>query len=150
MVQRDGSFAEMDVRTMESQLQKSACVLDQLEKLRAYPPNWDGYGAKAFATEIIEAVRTFLDRLPDDLWMGPHAETNGLLPAVVPMSSGSIQLEWHFGNRILELEFETPTSVHYLKWWPQEGIQEEGVYPVADCRQSSRLIEWVLHGYDPE
>lgn len=126
------------------------CVLEQVEKLREYPLNWDGYGARPFAPEMIDAVQAFLYHLPDALFIRPYKEVDCLIPAIVPMSSGSIQLEWHAGSRILELEFETPTTIHYLKWWPQEGIEEEGVYRAADCRQSSRLIEWVLRGYDPQ
>lgn len=125
-------------------------ALEQVEELREYPPNWDRYGANPFADKMIEAVRTFLNRLPDALFIRPYKETECFIPAVVPMSSGSIQLEWHVGSRILELEFETPATLHYLKWWPQEGIEEEGIYATADCRQSSRLIEWVLRGYDLE
>jgi hypothetical protein len=126
------------------------CVLEQVEALAAYPANWDGYGAPPVSRAGIAAVRAFLNGLPDELFIRPYKEADCLIPAVVPMSSGAIQLEWHVGRRILELEFETPTTIHYLKWWPDEGIEDEGTYPAADCRFSSRLIEWVLRGHDPE
>ncbi len=125
-------------------------VWENVEKLRGYAANWDGYGAPPFTNEMLEAVKTFLTHLPEDLLLYPFMEADCLLPAVVPMSDGAIQLEWHVGSRVLELEFETPSTIHYLKWWPQESIEEEEMYPAEDWGQSTRLIEWVLHGHDPE
>ena len=125
-------------------------MLEEVDRLRGYSANWDGYGARPFTNEMLEAVKNFLCWLPDNQLARPSRNGDRLLPAVVPMSSGAIQLEWHVENRILELEFETPSIIHYLKWWPQQSIEEEEAYSVADARQSSHLIEWVLSGHDPE
>lgn len=61
----------------------------------------------------------------------------------MPLSSGGIQLEWHVGPRVLELEFETPETIHYLRWDPAHGVQDEDTYPVADRARSESLIGWV-------
>lgn len=119
----------------------------QLDSLAPFPPNWDGYGAPPFKAETIAAVRRFLRSLPPGAFV---RTATGRLPAVVPLSSGAIQLEWHMEDRVLELEFETPSLIHYLKWCPQAGIEAEGTYPAGDERQSSRRIAWVLSGHDPD
>jgi hypothetical protein len=125
-------------------------LLEKVEKLRGHSANWDGYGAGSFTNEMLEAVKTFLASLPDNLLASPAGNGDHLGPAIVPMSSGAIQLEWHVENRILELEFENPSTIHYLKWWPKESIEEEESYSVDDSSRSVRLIQWVLGGYDPE
>jgi hypothetical protein len=70
-----------------------------IESLRALAPNWDGYGAPAIDADVIEAAKAFIAKL---------AENVASRPLVVPMSNGTLQLEWHDGPKSLELEFESP------------------------------------------
>jgi hypothetical protein len=124
-------------------------VVGRLDELAAFPDNWDGYGAARPAPAMVAAVRRFLTRLGDeqgDLLLKPGTEADCLLPRVVPLSSGAIQLEWDIADRGLELEFETPETVHYLKWQPAAGVEDEGVYLAADLGRSADLIRWVLYG----
>ena len=67
-------------------------------------------------------------------------------PAVVPLSSGGLQLEWHVGPRVLELEFESPEAIHYLRWDPGHGVQDEDTYPASVRSRSEELIGWVRGG----
>ncbi len=110
---------------------------DQLDRefnrLAALPPNWDAQGALAIEPEIIAAARRFADRLPENLVSAP---------AVVPMSKGNLQFEWHDGPRSLELEIETPETIHYLKWHPEQGIEEEDVFPSTDLAKTEMLLRW--------
>ena len=117
--------------------QRTTAFFDQLDRelnrLAALPPNWDAEGALPIARQIISAARHFAARLPNDLVP---------VPAVVPMAKGNLQFEWHDGPRSLELEFESPDTFHSLKWHPQQGIEEEDIFPVADFAKAESLLRW--------
>ena len=104
-----------------------------IDRLAALEPNWDSYGAPALDRDIVDTAREFIGRL---------ASYITAQPLVVPMSSGALQFEWHQGQKILELEFEDRATVHYLKWDPAAGIQEEDVFPVGDTAKAISLINW--------
>jgi hypothetical protein len=108
-----------------------------LRSLDELSPNWDGYGAPAIDPAVIAAVRSFVARLPQGL--APR-------PRVVPMSNGMVQLEWHAGPRSLELEFETPDSIRYLRWDPEEGVEDEDSFPAAEVETAIDLIRWFMNG----
>ena len=99
-------------------------VQSALDSLRTLAPNWDGYGAPVIDPAVIDAAKSFIARLPENLVSRPH---------VVPMSNGTLQLEWHDGPKSLELEFESPSSIRYLQWHPEQGVEEEDAFP-ADGR----------------
>lgn len=105
----------------------------ELQRLAALKPNWDGYGSPALDSGILEAARRFVSRVADRI---------ATTPLVVPMSSGALQFEWHNGPRVLELEVEDPTTIHYLKWDPNEGLQEEDVFAIDDREKAIALIGW--------
>jgi predicted DNA-binding antitoxin AbrB/MazE fold protein len=113
------------------ELQSPLC--SEIDRLAALGPNWDGYGAGALDRAILDAARRFVAGLATDL---------AAQPLVVPMSNGALQFEWHKGQRILELEIEDPETIHYLKWDPAEGIQEEDVFALKDVEKANRLIHW--------
>lgn len=79
-------------------------------------------------------VRRFIESLPDNA-----APT----PMVVPMTRGRVQLEWHRGNRSLELEFENPTSVR-LKWDSDQGVEFEDAIPLASAEVLTGLFRWFM------
>ena len=108
-----------------------------LEGLASLRPNWDGYGAPVIRKDIIEAARTFVQALPENL---------ACRPRIVPMSPGNLQLEWHRGSKILELEFENAKTIHFLQWHPETGVEEEGVFPVSEIDTGLALIQWFMHG----
>ena len=72
---------------------------------------------------MIDAAKSFIARLPENLVSPPH---------VVPMSNGTLQLEWHDGPKSLELEFESPSSIRYLQWHPEQGVEDEDAFPVDE------------------
>jgi hypothetical protein len=112
-----------------------AIVLHALDDLRNLPADWNGYGAAPIDRRIIRGAEDFLLGLPGDA-----APT----PKVVPMTRGRLQLEWHRGNRSLELEFETADQLHYLKWDPAEGAEEEDVIPIGDRDAALALLRWFV------
>ncbi len=103
----------------------------RLDEVGRRKPNWDGYGAPVIDAAIIQAARQ---------WVQSLALYFPMCPRVVPMSGGHMQLEWHSGPKILEIEFETPETIHYLKWLPGEKVEEEATFPVADVDKAAQLL----------
>jgi hypothetical protein len=110
----------------------------RLDQLAALPENWDGHGAARVDPDVIRAVREWGPGVPG--WAFAPA------PAVVPLSSGAVQLEWRSGTRLLELEFESPGRVHFLRWDPANGVEDEDTFPVADRARAEALIAWAVAG----
>ncbi len=67
----------------------------------------------------------------------------------MPVSNGTIQLEWHRDKKILELEFETTEKIHYLQW-QHEGnyvtvFSKEDFVNVSDTEKICELIRWAIY-----
>jgi hypothetical protein len=107
----------------------------QLARMASLSPGWDREEARPIDGAVIEAARGFLSRL------GKHSPP---VPDIVPLARGTLQLEWHDGPRSLELEFEGPEEIRYLKWHPEEGVEEEDSIAVGDDDQAMSLIRWFL------
>jgi hypothetical protein len=113
-------------------LDKSA-TWGRIGQLAALPHDWNGYGACPIDPNVIESASKLIDRLSIDTISTPQ---------VVPMTRGRLQFEWHRGRRSLELEIETPTLVHYLKYDPDRGIEEEATLPVEETLRLMELLHW--------
>ena len=105
----------------------------QLDDMAKLQPNWDGYGAPSIRPDLIDAAKRLIAALPSDF---------ANRPLVVPMSTGNLQFEWHKGPKILELEFETPSQIHFLQWHPTAHVEEEGLVPAEDVGRVAELIQW--------
>ena len=114
-----------------------AGVQEDIDALQNLTPDWDGYGAPAIDPKIIQAAKQFIARLPDNL---------AFRPRVVPMSNGSLQLEWHEGPKSLELEFESPRMIRYLQWNPPKEEEDEDSISVKDTDRAVDLIHWFMSG----
>jgi hypothetical protein len=110
-----------------------AATLSALEELKTLPPNWSGYTAIPIDRSLIQVAKDWIQALPSNI-IGT--------PKVVPMTRGRLQFEWHEGNRSLELEFESRDRIHYLKWDPDAGIEEEDVIPMDDVAGIHALLRW--------
>jgi hypothetical protein len=110
-----------------------AATRDRIEQLAALPHDWNGYGACPIDPDVIESASRLIDRLSFEAISAPQ---------VVPMTRGRLQFEWHRGRRSLELELETPTLVHYLKYDPGRGIEEEATLPVEETSRLLELLHW--------
>jgi hypothetical protein len=110
-----------------------AAIRGRVEQLADLPNDWNGYGACPIDPNVITTALQLVDRLPVDAISTPQ---------VVPMTRGRLQFEWHRGRRSLELEIETPTLVHYLKYDADRGIEEEATLPVEETSRLSELLHW--------
>ena len=110
-------------------------TISQLDRLKDLPLDWNGYGAQPIDVGLIEHVKSFVEQLPDDI-----IDT----PAVVPMTRGRLQFEWHRGNRSLELEFESRGRIHYLKADDDSGIEEEDILLTDQAPEIEELLRWFL------
>lgn len=108
-------------------------ALASLEEVAGLPRGWDGHDAPPIDRLIVASARKLLLDLPD---------VAALAPKIVPMTRGRLQFEWHRGNRSLELEFETPSLLHFLKWDPDRLIDEEDQVPAADLAAVFDLLRW--------
>ena len=116
-------------------------VARQLNRLAALRAGWDAEAAPPICRRILLAAREFVSRLPGRIKNSIPA------PAVVPMARGAdrpsnLQFEWDDGRRSLELEIETPSSMHYLKWAPDEGVEEEDSFDIHDTERALGLVRW--------
>lgn len=62
------------------------------------------------------------------------------------MSTGNLQFEWHHGRKVLELEFETADTIHFLQWDPEQHIEEEDTFRASDIDRAVDLIQWFMSG----
>ena len=109
----------------------------ELDRLASLPANWDHEGAPQIDPAIIRAARDFIARLPRNV---------SPIPAVVPSAAGNLQFEWNARRRSLELEIESPATIHYLKWDPSEEVEEEDVFDIEDTDRAVHLIQWFVTG----
>lgn len=68
------------------------------------------------------------------------------VPHLGRMSPGNLQLEWHQGPKVLELEFESPQMIRYLQYDPRAGVEEEDSFWVTDIDRAVDLIQWFMSG----
>ena len=112
-------------------------VTAEIKALDSLGQNWDSYGAPPIDPKIIAAGIKFVRSLPENI---------AYRPRVVPMSPGNFQLEWHDGRKILELEFETPTTIRFLKWNGDQDFSEEETFRVDNIDRAVDLVQWFMSG----
>jgi len=47
---------------------------------------------------------------------------------------------------VLELEFESISTIHFLRWDPENGVEDEDTFPVLDIERAVELNEWFMSG----
>ena len=119
---QSGTLSEMDFRESGnwadceplSQRSVKERILECLDDLSSLPKNWDSYGAPRLNRRIIDATRRMVRQFSEDVHV---------CPVVVPMSTGTVQLEWDVDSRSLEIELESSGRIHYLKWDPANHVE---------------------------
>jgi hypothetical protein len=88
-------------------------AMRKLAELASLPPNWDSYGGRPLSPEMRLAAGSLIAQI---------AEPGLPMPAIVPTSDGSIQLEWHERDIDLELRLRSQ-SVYELYFADASGVQ---------------------------
>lgn len=104
-------------------------LIDSLTCLFSLPPDWNGYGESA--VDIVNASRVIsvLEKTDFD---GPE-------PSVVPLHDGGVQIEWHWGDRHLEIQF--PVGRAPSAWWCDAEVDEDwDIATAADGRRLHRRL----------
>jgi hypothetical protein len=106
----------------------------KLAELSSLPPNWDSYGGRPLSPEMHLAAGRLIAQI---------AEPGLPMPAIVPTSDGSIQLEWHERDIDLELRLRTP-SLYEFSFEDLRGveasIEEELRYDLTPLRRALELL----------
>ncbi len=110
----------------------------QLDELGQLQRNWDGYGSPPLEQEILAAAHDWVDHLPEHL---------AIRPMVIPLPCSGVRFEWNDGPRSLQLEFDSPDTIHYLKWNPDAGMEEEETFPPGNTDQAVSLIQWFMSDF---
>ena len=116
-------------------------VLKRLLELIRLPKNWDSYGSEPPRQSVANFAWLILGTL--DL---EHLPT----PFIAPVSGSGLQIEWHVGNRSLELEILIDGLVDYLKTEGAESLEEgqlefggEGQVEIGKV-SVQHLISWLI------
>lgn len=76
-------------------------AMQQIWQLLSMPPGWDSYGGKPIDRQKANAALGLV---------GIALENGAPMPAIVPTSDGSVQLEWHRRGVDLEIRATSGTS----------------------------------------
>jgi hypothetical protein len=106
--------------------------LDELERMRALPKNWDGYGAPSINPEMISLAGFLIEKI------------RGWLPVlrVVPTSGGSVQIELICQGKLLELEL-CRDGIHCLKTDGFRADEEEWIMGWDRVEELRDAIHWL-------
>ena len=92
-------------------------TLNRLVELLDLPADWDGAGAGSVTRSSVDAALYLLGRI---------MKWSTAPPAVVPTSSGGIQLEWHERSADLVIEVESMGEMHVVIIDPASNLEWEG------------------------
>lgn len=133
----DRALDELLVELTLSPSSAARFSIAQITDLLLLPEGWDGYGSPEISASIADAASKCVTRI------SAYCDQ---MPVVVPTSSGGIQLEWTRDERLLELEFTSDDTIHYLAVDPASDYEEEEIINAGDWGEILRLIHWLQHG----
>ncbi len=93
--------------------------------------NWDSYEGKPASLDTAEFVIKFIDQMP--------ANTS-VIPQVIPLSTGGIQLELSRGRKALEIEFAPNGQIYYLE---SEGDVDREGRAILSQEQITSWMNWL-------
>jgi hypothetical protein len=119
-----------DTPTWQVEALKKLSVLGTLLK------GWDSYGGLPLRSDVRQAAADLID------W----TEAEDLpVPAVVLNSGGTVQFEWRYQGREVEVEVLGKHSLRFLKVHSDDRM-EEGEVSGDLAEQVRRLVDWLRHG----
>ena len=103
---------------IETLADRSRTAVDGLTKL---DPGWDGYDGVPVLRRVAEHALRLLEAI------GSHTQ---IVPDVVPLSNGGLQLEWYVGIHEIEVEIAPDCATRLHRECTGDGIPIE--VPIAD------------------
>jgi hypothetical protein len=92
-------------------------AIERIRELLALEDGWDTYGAPRIDRSIVELAVVFAWKFGRGIATAPW---------IVPTSLGGLQMEWHDGERTVEIAFNPGQPVHlYIE---DEDGEDEGPY----------------------
>ena len=91
-------------------------VLDRLQHLSQLAENWDSYGGQAPSDEAVYTAREVLSQILRD---------QSSAPALVPLSEGGVQIEWHGDGEELEVRIGATGEISAFRFDERAGRGEE-------------------------
>ena len=76
-----------------------------LMRIAARPPGWDGGGGQRLSTDALVSAAQLVVHL---------SRYDDLVPHLVPLPTGGVQLEWHVAGSSLEIEVDRRGRAHFL------------------------------------
>jgi hypothetical protein len=125
------------VKHLKNSLPWLSSALDDVARLAALPPDWDGYGSPQLgATEREHAIQLLAS-----------IDHQGIpAPNIVPISGGGIQIEWQHNRRELELEIVPGAAAVLFLKVHEDDTTEEGAFPLTDRHTMRKLLAWLCVG----
>lgn len=106
-------------------------TIRSVQTLLNLSPDWDGYGSPPPSKEAADIAFRLVSEVKENFRKPAH---------VCPVGGGGIQLEWHVGEKDLEIEIESDGSVGYLAVDGQK--MQEGELPL-DRGALRNLFAWI-------
>jgi hypothetical protein len=137
---RDASAQPTDIITLRSpsrvtlsepDVTWAKAVRDRLNHICALPSGWDGYRGAPTRFDVAEFAIQLLRHL-----CKPHTPA----PAIVPLPSGGLQMEWHSESATIELTIRAPYRVEAWVANPRAG--DDGT-EMALTTDFTVIVPWV-------
>lgn len=106
---------EWSVQSVSTESNRVFIAVAKLDEIRLLQPNWDSYGANAFASSFIDQVESLVRRLPH-------------IPSIFPTGRGSIQFEYDYNGNYLEVEIYENGDITYYKELSNGDYEENEIY----------------------
>jgi len=132
------TFIESDTENEWSN--RMAELIQELEHIRSFQDNWDGEGAEAPKTDLVDSAVDLLGSLQSQRTFPPPTR-------IAASPAGHIILEWQFEHNVyLEAEIVEPFHVEWMLGQPLHPTQhwEESWMPAYAKKQRSRGLTLVV------
>jgi hypothetical protein len=98
-------------------------VTSRLRHICALPTGWDGYHGRPTRVDVVEFAIALLQRV-----CKPHTPA----PAIIPLPSGGLQIEWHHDDAQIELSIRAPHNVEVWMADSRTGLEGEEAHLTID------------------
>ncbi len=132
-------YQQTNLDFSDSDLNWLSSALHRIRQISELPENWDSYGSTKVTSKALEASKTVLYQLHEEVLPDPF---------ICPVPGGGIQFEWEVGTRELELEFMPNGSIEFLTVDKAAANLEDGMMEgVVDGFSSVVVLSnWLLQG----